>query len=128
MEKEEQIFLIKYVPMKNWGSKKIHQQLVTRLGADVYSRSEIKTWIQKFRNGDLSCKDAPRTGRPLDIGATTCGIFQKSSLASARVLVQHFLTSLPTIKEILQRELGLKKILAASSSPFSVPDPKTCSC
>jgi hypothetical protein len=22
----------------------------------------------------------------------------------------------------------LKKILAASSSPFSVPDPKTCSC
>jgi hypothetical protein len=46
------------------GLKKIHQELVTTLGADTYAQSQIKTWLQKFRNGELSSKDAPGTGRP----------------------------------------------------------------
>jgi hypothetical protein len=50
--------------MKNWGSKEIHPELMTTLGADAYRRSQIKIWIQKFRNGDLSCKDPLRTKRP----------------------------------------------------------------
>jgi hypothetical protein len=41
------------------GSKKIYQKLVTILGTDSYGRSQIKIWLRKFRNGDLSCKYAP---------------------------------------------------------------------
>jgi hypothetical protein len=44
---------------------------------------------------------------------------QKYPFASARALAQHFLTSQPTIQAILQRKLGLKKILAALGAPFS---------
>jgi hypothetical protein len=34
---------------------------------------------------------------------------QKYPFASARATVQHFLTTAPTIKDILQRELGMRK-------------------
>jgi hypothetical protein len=44
------------------GLKKFHQELVITLGADAYGRSQIKIWLQKSRNSDLSCKDAPHTG------------------------------------------------------------------
>jgi hypothetical protein len=42
MEKEEQRFIIKYFWMKQWGAKRIHQQLVTRLGDDIYGVSQLK--------------------------------------------------------------------------------------
>jgi hypothetical protein len=45
----------------------------------------------------------------LTIRPQLAAILQKYSFASARVLAQHFLTSVPTIEEILQRELELKK-------------------
>jgi hypothetical protein len=64
MEEKEQRFLIKYFWMKTWTSKKIHPELVATLGADGYGRSQVKIWPQKFRNGDLYYKDAPRPGRP----------------------------------------------------------------
>jgi hypothetical protein len=62
MEKEEQRFVIKYFWMKDWGAKRIHQELVITLGDDVYGVSQIKIWLQKFRNGDLSCKDFTLAG------------------------------------------------------------------
>jgi hypothetical protein len=34
---------------------------------------------------------------------------QKCPFASARVIAQHFLATGPTIKDILQRELGMRK-------------------
>jgi hypothetical protein len=36
---------------------------------------------------------------------------QKYSFTSARVIAQHFLRTVPTIKDILQRELGMRKFL-----------------
>jgi hypothetical protein len=35
---------------------------------------------------------------------------QKSPFASARVIAQHFLTTVHTIKDILQRELGIRQL------------------
>jgi hypothetical protein len=49
----------------------------------------------------------PPGGR-LDFGPQLAAFLQKYPFASARVLAQHFLTSVPTIMEIRQRELGLK--------------------
>jgi hypothetical protein len=72
------------------------------LGTDVYDRFQIKIWLQKFRNGNLSSKDSPCTRRqPLTIGWHLTAVRQKNPFTSARVLAQHFLTSRPVIKEIL---------------------------
>jgi transposase len=96
--------------MKNWHSKKIHQELVTTLKTDACGRFQIKTWLQKFRNNDLSSKNTPRTGRPpLTLRQQLATFLQKYPCASVRLLAQHSMTSAPTIKEILQREMGLKK-------------------
>jgi hypothetical protein len=48
---------------------------------------------------------------------------QKYSFASARVLAQHVLTSVPTIEEVLQGELGLK-ISRGAGCPVSCPAQK----
>jgi hypothetical protein len=103
---------------------KIHQELATTLGADAYARSQIKIWLQKFRNGNLSCKNAPRTRRPLlTLGPQLAAFLQKFRFASTMVLAQHFLTNMRMIKEILQRDMGLK-ILAALDAPLSVSRPE----
>jgi hypothetical protein len=64
MEKQEQGSVIKYFWMKDWGAKGIHQERVTTLGDDADRVSQIIIWLQKFRNGNSSCKDIPRVGRP----------------------------------------------------------------
>jgi transposase len=110
MEKEEQRFVMKFLWLKGWGAKRIHEELTSTLGDDSYGVSEIKLWLQKFRNGDLFCKDSPRSGRPLlTLGPQLEAFMQKYPFASARVIAQHFLTTVPPIKEILQRELRMRK-------------------
>jgi transposase len=109
MEKEEQRFVMKFLWLKGWGAKRIHEKLMSTLGDDSYRVSQIKTWIQKFRNGDLSCKDSPRSGRPLlTLGPQLEAFMQNHLFASARVIAQHFLTTVPKINDILQRELGMR--------------------
>jgi hypothetical protein len=51
---------------------------------------------------------ALRTISP-DFGPQLAGFKQKYPFASARIIAQHFLTTIPTIKDILQRELGMRK-------------------
>jgi hypothetical protein len=48
MEKEKQRFVIKYLWMKDWGAKEIHQEPVTTLGEDAYGVSQINIWLPKF--------------------------------------------------------------------------------
>jgi hypothetical protein len=56
MEKEKQRFVMKFLWLKGCGAKRIHEKLMSTLGDNSYAVSQIKTWLQKFRNGDLSCK------------------------------------------------------------------------
>jgi hypothetical protein len=110
MEKEEQRFVMKFLWLKDWGAKRIHEELMNTLGDDSCAISQIKIWLQKFRNGDLSCKDYLRSGRPLlTLGLQLEAFMQKYPFASARLIAQHFLTTVPTIKDILQRELGMRQ-------------------
>jgi hypothetical protein len=110
MEKEHQRFVIQYFWMKGWGAKRIHAELLSTLGEDAYGRSQIKIWLQRFKTGDFSGLDLHRAGRPLlTLGPHLDAFLQKYPFASARVIAQHFLVSIPTVKEILQRELGMRK-------------------
>lgn len=125
MQKEEQRFVIKYFWLKEWGAKKIHQELVSTLGDDAYGVSQIKIWLQKFRNGDLSCQDLPRAGRPpLTLGVQLQRFLEKYPFSSARAIAQHFFTTVPTIKDILQRELGMKKFSRRWVPHFLTPPQK----
>jgi hypothetical protein len=99
-----------FLSLKGWGAKRIHEELMNTLGDDSYGVSQIKLWIQKFRNGDLSCRDSPHSGRRLlTLRPQLEAFMQKYPFASARVIAQHFLTAVPTIKDILHRELGMGK-------------------
>jgi hypothetical protein len=96
--------------LKGWGAKRMHEKLMSTLGDNSYRVSQIKIWLQKFRNGDLSCKDSPRSGRPLlTLGRQLEAFMQKYPFASTRVIARHFLTTVPTIKNIFQRQLRMKK-------------------
>jgi hypothetical protein len=125
MEKEEQRFVMKFLWLKGWGAKRIHEELMSTLGDDSYGVPQIKIWLQKFRNGDLSCKDSPRSRRPLfTLGPQLEAFMQKYPSASARVIAKHFLTTVPMIKDILQRELGTKKFSRRWVPHFLSPSQK----
>jgi hypothetical protein len=92
------------------GRKRVRQELMSTLRADAYGQPQIKIWLQKFRNGDVRYENVPGSGRPpLTLRPQLAALLQKYLFASARLLAQHFLTSVPTTKEILQRELELKQ-------------------
>jgi hypothetical protein len=38
--------------LKGWGAKRTHEELMNTLGDDSYGVSQIKIWLQKFRNAD----------------------------------------------------------------------------
>jgi hypothetical protein len=95
------------------------------LGDDSYGVSQIKIWLQKFRNGDSSSKDSPRSGRPLlTLGPQLEAFMQKHPFTSARAIAHHFLTTVPTTKDILQRELGVRKFSRRWVRHFPSPPQK----
>jgi hypothetical protein len=42
MEKEKQRFVMKFVWLKGWGGKRIHEELMSTLGDNSYGISQIK--------------------------------------------------------------------------------------
>jgi hypothetical protein len=74
------------------------------------SSSTIKSWIRKFKNGDLFCDDDSRPGWPTSIlGPVLQKFLDRDPFSSTIVISRHFLTSPLTVKKILRRKLGLKK-------------------
>jgi histone-lysine N-methyltransferase SETMAR len=110
MDEVEQRFVVKYFFLKGWGNKTITAELQTTFGDSAISNSTVKRWIRKFKNGDFSCDDDSRPGRPLaTLGPALQKFLDRYPFASAKVISRHFRLSPPTVKEILMRELGLRK-------------------
>jgi hypothetical protein len=102
--------VIKFLWLKGCSAKRIHEELMSTLGDDSCGVSQIKIWLQKLSNRGLCCKDSPRSGRLLlTLGPQFEAFMHKYTFASARAIAQQFRTMVPTIKDILQRELGMRK-------------------
>jgi hypothetical protein len=109
MEKSEQKFVIKFFSQRPW-SKEIHRKLTAILCSTTYLLTQIKGQCVRFETSDLLCEDQSRPGGPLHIlGKALSDFFEEFPFTTARVIAQHFNQSKYTIKEILQRELGLRR-------------------
>jgi hypothetical protein len=114
MENRQQRFVIKFFWLREYRPREIHQQLLVTLGSDAYPEDSVQYWVPRFESGDTSCEDISRPGRPLTDLAKLFRVFlQDDPFASARLLSRHFSVCLcvTTVKEILTRDLGLKKSL-----------------
>jgi hypothetical protein len=55
MEKSEQRFVVKFFFLKSLSAKIVHMKIITVLGSAAYSLSQVKHWVARLKNGDLSC-------------------------------------------------------------------------
>jgi transposase len=110
MYEGEQRLVVKYFFINGWGNKKITAELQTTFQDSGLSNSTVKRWIRKFKNGDSSCDEDSRPSRPVTIlGPVLQKFLNRYPFSSAKVISKHFRISPSTVKEILKRELGLKK-------------------
>jgi hypothetical protein len=82
--------------------------LTAVIGSTSYSLTQVKEQRIRFNADNLSCEDKFRPGRPLHVLVKTLSDFLKEfPFKTAGIIVKHFNQSKPTIKAILQQELGL---------------------
>jgi hypothetical protein len=125
MEKSEQRFVIKFLFLKGLGAKAIHRKLSAVLGPTAYSLVQVRKWRSRFASGDLSCQDQFKTGHPLDVlGKPLSDFLEEVPFASAGVIAHHVGLSKPTIKDIIERELGLW-LFSRSWLPHSLSESRT---
>jgi hypothetical protein len=102
---------IKSLWMKGLGARRIHTKLSRVLGDDCYSPAATESWHARFRTGDLLCADHSRSGRPVIVISECLRAFlDKFPFANVNMMSKHFCIARGTIMEILQRDLGPKKL------------------
>ena len=85
-------------------------------GQDMVSSATCHRWFQKFREGDYSCEDKPRSGRPLVVDEDElCCHIEQNPRVSTRDLARTFCTSHSTIM------LALKKLGKVYKIGFWLP-------
>jgi hypothetical protein len=73
-------------------------------------RSVIKPLSADHSRFHIHMPSSVKTQRgPLTLGPQVEAFLQKCPVASARIIAKHFLTTSSTVKEILQRELAMRK-------------------
>jgi hypothetical protein len=98
------------------------------------TRDHTRSWcIRSIQNQNLAPEIRKRRlvmygcsthrAAALDLGAAPYSISLKVSFSSTQILAQHFRTSVPTIKDVLQTELGLRNS-RGSGCPIFCPAPK----
>jgi hypothetical protein len=106
----EQRIVLTFLFLNGLGYKAAHAELGSVLGDEACSLSQTKRWIRRFKDGDLSCEDEDRSGRPLsDLADGIRRQLGKFPFISAKILAKYFSTSLPTIIRIFKTNLGLQK-------------------
>jgi hypothetical protein len=63
-DKSGQKFGILYLWKNNLGVKRIQADMKQTVEPDAYPNAQIGRWVQRFEQGEFSCKDESRPGRP----------------------------------------------------------------
>jgi hypothetical protein len=101
MEKSGKRFVILDLWKKNLGVKHIRADMNQMLGPDAYSKVQIAPWVQRFEQGDFSCKAEFRPGGPLlSFGPALSRFLSKYPFASARTIAAHFGVARDSMKMI----------------------------
>jgi hypothetical protein len=101
---------MKLLFMQGKRCKTIHGELSGVLGEASVSLATVKRWCRRFKDGNFSFADEFRSGRPrTDIGEVMSQFLKRWPFLSAHVLAKKLAASPHTIKEILIRDLGMRK-------------------
>jgi transposase len=110
MDEREQRFVIKSLRLQGLGGKTIHAQLSSILASIALSLSTVQRWLRRFKEGNTSCEDVERPGRPMVIiGDILRKFLARYPFASAKVMSRDFGVSPSSVKEVPSRELGFIK-------------------
>jgi hypothetical protein len=110
MDEREQHFVIKCLWLQEQGSKVIHTHLRGAVRDLAVSLPTVKRWLRCFREGETSCEDRNRAGRPFTILMDVSSKFlSEYPFASAKNIRSPFDISVLIVKDLLARELGLRK-------------------
>jgi hypothetical protein len=97
--------VIKFFWMRGLAPNAIYQELRPTLGSTAYSEDWVENWVRRFASGDTSCVDLPRA----DLSEPLRKSLHDFPITTARMMSRQFSARPTTIKEILRRDLGLKK-------------------
>jgi hypothetical protein len=110
IENHEETCVVKFLFMQGKRSKAIHEELRGVLGEAAVSLTTIKRWCWRFKDGNLSRDDRFKSGESgTNIWAAISQFLSTDTFFSARALAKRLATSPNTIKEILTRDLGMRK-------------------
>ena len=67
MDRIEHRAVIKFLTKEDESAKRIHNRMVAVYGNTTPKYSTVSKWAAKFKHGQDSRKDDPRSGRPLEV-------------------------------------------------------------
>jgi transposase len=101
------------------GEQIIQVHLRATLGDLGVSLPTVKRWLSSFREGDRYCEDRNRAGRPFTLlGDVLSKFFSKYPFGSAQNIASDFDVNASTAKNLLARELGLRKFTRRRAPHF----------
>jgi hypothetical protein len=102
--------MMKMVFLQGKGSKTIQREPSGVFGEAAVSLARVNRWCRPFKDGNFSVDDEFRSRKPHgEVGMAISQFLSKELFLSARGLVKRPATRPQTIKEILTRDLGMKK-------------------
>lgn len=117
MEKEEIRAVINFFLLKGLTATQTKTELDGVLGASSPSFKTVHMWVSEFKRGRTSCKDEPRSGRPVEV-TTQSKVDQVRTLVlrdrrlKVRELAGEVGISTERVHHILHDCLGMTKLCA----------------
>lgn len=117
MDNIEARSVIKFLHLKGYSAKKIHDEMTTVYLEDCPSYDTVVRWKRNFQTGHMSLTDEPRSGRPsFTDDAATVKKVENFILEDRRVTIQMIMRetglSYGSVCKIIHEELHMSKVSA----------------
>lgn len=117
MDKKDYRPVIKYLIKTGKTASEIHRHLVSIYGRDAPSMTTVQNWARKFKCGQTSTEDDPRSGRPtsaIDERSieTVAQIVNENPTIGIRMIAEDTKASYGTVFKILHDHLQMQKMYA----------------